>query len=91
MNQQGLHCIVSGRVQGVFYRAATQRKAAELGITGWVRNLSGGEVEVLAFGTLEQLQILQKWLWQGPPAAKVNHVESKEVDWQSYTDFSIQR
>ena len=86
---KGLHCLISGRVQGVFYRANTQRKAKELGLTGWVRNLPDGRVEVFAFGDLEQLETLTNWLWQGPPAAKVTAVECEEVAWQSATDFSV--
>lgn len=61
MTQHGRHYFVSGQVQGVFYRANTKSKAIELGITGWVRNLPDGRVEVLAFGSNEQLDTLSKW------------------------------
>ena len=63
-----------GRVQGVFYRKAAQRKAKELGITGYTRNLSDGRVEVMACGEQEQVEMLREWLWDGPIAADVNDV-----------------
>jgi acylphosphatase len=89
MEQKGFHCIISGRVQGVFYRASTQKKAHELALTGWVRNLANGNVELMAFGTEEQLRTLHNWLWQGPPAAQVADVTCAEVPWQSFDDFAV--
>lgn len=86
---KGLHCLISGRVQGVFYRASTQRKALELGVTGWVRNLPDGRVEVFAFGDPEQLETLTNWLWQGSSIAKVTAVECEEVAWQDVTGFLV--
>jgi acylphosphatase len=85
----GLHCIVSGRVQGVWFRATTRDQAKELGLTGWVRNLPSGEVEVLACGSKESLKQLQQWLHQGPKMAKVETVEAKEVPWEEFSDFSV--
>lgn len=89
MTEQGMHYVISGHVQGVFYRSNTQSKAIELGITGWVCNLPDGGVEVMAFGTEEQLKVLSEWLWQGPPAAEVTAVEAKEVVWQKHPFFEI--
>ena len=66
--------LVTGRVQGVFFRKATRRKALELGLDGWVRNLSGGEVELAAAGTPAQHEALERWLWQGPELAAVDSV-----------------
>ena len=68
-------CLVSGRVQGVFYRASTAERARTLGITGYARNLPDGRVEVLACGEEAAVGKLCEWLWQGPPAAKVDAVE----------------
>ena len=68
-------CLVSGRVQGVFYRASTAERARTLGITGYARNLADGRVEVLACGEEAAVGQLCEWLWQGPPAAKVDAVE----------------
>lgn len=89
MIKSGLHCFVTGKVQGVFYRANTQRKATELGLTGWVRNLSDGRVEVKAFGNKEQLELLKTWLWEGPAAAKVSAVDFVEVPWEESADFMV--
>lgn len=68
-------CLVSGRVQGVFFRASTQQKAKELGVTGHARNLPDGRVEVLAVGDGTAVQALTDWLRVGPPAARVDGVE----------------
>ena len=71
---------MSGRVQGVFFRAATAQRARELGVVGHARNLDDGTVEVLAIGSPERLQKLRDWLEVGPPAARVSRVESEAVD-----------
>jgi acylphosphatase len=68
-------CLVAGRVQGVWYRASTQRQALALGLSGYARNLPDGRVEVLACGDEDALRQLQDWLWQGPPAAEVTDVQ----------------
>ena len=73
-------CLVSGRVQGVFYRASTRNRARELGVTGYARNLEDGRVEVLACGEEQAVQQLIDWLWQGPQAAKVSAVDVSEAD-----------
>ncbi|MCH8553347.1 MAG: acylphosphatase [Natronospirillum sp.] len=75
MVTQQWHLLVSGRVQGVFYRGSTQQTAQSLGLTGWVRNLSDGRVEIVAEGEPEQLQKLYDWCHAGPIAAKVSGVE----------------
>lgn len=66
---------VNGRVQGVGFRAATQRKAQTLGLTGWVRNDPTGFVEVYACGSRSQLQDLTIWLEQGPNSARVTYLD----------------
>ena len=76
-------CFVAGRVQGVFYRASTRIRAETLGVTGHARNLPDGRVEVLACGTLEAVEALCAWLWQGPPAAHVTAVEIEELTVES--------
>ncbi|HUG98359.1 MAG TPA: acylphosphatase [Gammaproteobacteria bacterium] len=68
-------CIVSGRVQGVFFRASTARRARELGVVGHALNLDDGRVEVLAIGPRAQVDALCAWLEAGPPAARVERVE----------------
>ena len=66
---------VSGRVQGVFYRGSAERQAKQLGLKGWVRNLSDGRVEMLAIGDEDDLDAIEKWLEIGPEYAKVTNIE----------------
>lgn len=75
-----IHCVVSGRVQGVFYRAATCEMAMQLGVKGWICNMPDGAVELEACGTPDQIGKLYKWLWQGSPHAKVTDVSCETVD-----------
>ena len=81
-----IHCIVSGRVQGVFYRASTQEKALQLGLTGWVRNMPNGDVELEACGSKEQVGQFHEWLWQGPAHAVVSDVVCKSTGGESVID-----
>jgi len=83
------HFLVSGRVQGVFFRAATEAAARRLGVTGWVRNLADGSVELVACGEVAKLSELERWLWQGPPRARVEQVRSLEAEPQTFNDFSV--
>jgi len=82
MAQKRIHLIIRGRVQGVYFRAATQREARRLGLTGWVRNRSDGCVEIVAEGEEESIRELSGWANHGPSAARVDHVD---VRWRSYT------
>ncbi|WP_243047551.1 acylphosphatase [Dyella sp. RRB7] len=66
--------LVSGRVQGVFYRGSARERALALGLSGYARNLPDGRVEVVASGSTEALEALERWLWQGPAAARVDAV-----------------
>lgn len=68
-------CFVAGRVQGVFYRGTAQRRARELAIGGYARNLPDGRVEVLACGEDAAVQTFVSWLWTGSNASKVTAVE----------------
>ena len=76
-----LNAVIKGRVQGVFFRAFVARKAKELDITGYTRNLPGGAVEVNAEGERQQLEKLIGFLKTGPPAAEVEEVI---VNWSEY-------
>ncbi|MCU0758151.1 MAG: acylphosphatase [Steroidobacteraceae bacterium] len=73
-------CIVSGRVQGVFYRKSAQARARELGVRGHARNLADGRVEVLAVGEPAAVETFVAWLWQGSSASKVTGVEVELLD-----------
>jgi acylphosphatase len=76
-------CYVSGRVQGVFYRASTRDRALALGVGGYARNLPDGRVEVLAVGESDAVDALIAWLATGPPAAQVASVDVEEADPQA--------
>ena len=84
-----IHCYVSGRVQSVWFRASTQKKALSLNITGWVKNLADGRVELMACGEPQQLMLFEQWLRQGPPQARVDNVEIKSIRSQSFTQFDL--
>ena len=71
--------LVSGRVQGVFFRASTRERAVALGLTGHAVNLDDGRVEVLACGDEVAIEALHRWLHQGPPAARVQAVEHEPL------------
>ena len=72
--------VITGRVQGVFFRASTQQQARPLKLSGYARNLPDGSVEVLAVGDAEAVAALEKWLWQGPPTADVTNVVGRTID-----------
>jgi len=71
--------IISGRVQGVYFRASTRDRALQLGLRGYAKNLNDGSVEVVATGAIQDMEILEQWLWQGPATAKVTAVQSVAV------------
>jgi acylphosphatase len=74
-----VRAIISGRVQGVSYRAATAEEANRLGLVGWVRNRRDGTVELEAEGPAERITQLLAWCEQGPPAARVSRVVVEEL------------
>lgn len=78
---------VTGRVQGVFFRASTQTRARDLGLAGHARNLSDGSVEVLACGDVAALDALQQWLYEGPPMARVEAVTASDAPWRELDTF----
>ncbi|WP_017463794.1 acylphosphatase [Dyella ginsengisoli] len=74
--------LVSGRVQGVFYRASTREQALALGLAGIARNLADGRVEVIACGAPAAIDALEQWLHCGPPAARVEQVwREADIEW----------
>jgi len=84
------HILVTGRVQGVFFRDRTQKWASSLNLTGWVKNIRSGQVEALAEGDKEKIEELINKLNEGPPLA---HVEKVDVNWEEYKgefkDFKV--
>lgn len=94
MAKIGRHCLITGKVQGVFYRQATKEQALLRGLTGWVKNLSDGRVEALLFGTEEQVLSMLEWLAVGPPRAIVFELEVTETElepeeMEAYSSFEI--
>lgn len=87
-----LEILVSGKVQGVFFRAFIAKKARELGLLGWVANLPDGKVKVVAQGKKDSLEELVDLARSGPPLAKVSDIK---VKWssrlESFDGFSIRR
>ena len=86
-NQARLRIVVTGRVQGVFFRQATAEQARSLAITGWVRNLADGSVEILAEGQRSSLEMLLAWAHHGPLHARVDGVEA---EWHQAAHESVQ-
>lgn len=85
-----VHVIISGRVQGVWFRATTKQKAEQLAITGWVRNTSNGCVEAILEGEEQQVKKMIEWCHIGPPLATVNKVEVKNQNpTDGFDGFSI--
>jgi len=82
-----IRCLVSGRVQGVFFRAETQEQAERLGLGGYARNLPDGRVEVLACGDQDGLEALRAWLGDGPPAARVDRLDCEEQAYSEHGTF----
>jgi acylphosphatase len=90
MSETGaIHLFVRGRVQGVFFRASTQKTAEGLGLTGWVKNYSDGSVEIHAEGDKEKLEELIVWCRQGPPSASVADIDLDWVDAEGFSSFDI--
>lgn len=77
---KAVRCLVSGRVQGVWFRGTTQKQATRLGVTGQARNLDDGRVEVLAFGDDAAVDKLVAWLHRGPALARIDSVEVSAID-----------
>jgi len=72
--------VVTGRVQGVWYRDSCRGEAERLGLTGWVRNRADGAVEIEVEGDRAAVETLQAWAHQGPPRAKVAEVDVSDVE-----------
>lgn len=82
-----VRCRVSGRVQGVYFRASTQRQALALGLSGHAHNLPDGSVEVLVCGETAAREQLCAWLWEGPSRAQVEQVSCMPIDCRPPSGF----
>jgi acylphosphatase len=85
-----VHVRVSGRVQGVYYRAFTSDRAKALGVKGWVRNIPGGGVEAVLEGERKQVGELLKAMKTGPAGAIILGMEFSELECKGYEDFEIE-
>lgn len=84
-NQVRARVVISGKVQGVYFRAETRRAAEKRNVQGWVRNSSDGSVEALFEGDESAVNAVLEWCWKGSPFSRVAHVD---VKWETYTgDF----
>ena len=84
-----VHVRVSGRVQGVYYRAFTRDRARSLGINGWVRNIPGGGVEAVLEGERRQVGEMLKAMKSGPSGSVILGMELSEIEAKGYNDFEI--
>lgn len=92
MAMKCVHLLISGRVQGVFYRASAHEEGRRLGLVGWVRNLPDGRVEAVAQGSEKDVDDFIEWCRKGPPLARVANIDvSEEGLNSSLTGFEIRR
>ncbi|MFO7965935.1 MAG: acylphosphatase [Desulfobacterales bacterium] len=90
MNRTRAHVMISGRVQGVFFRVETRETALRKEVTGWVRNTRDGRVEAVFEGNDEEVQQMIQWCRKGPPGARVNHVDIEQEEFRNEFDtFSV--
>ena len=87
MSKLCIKAVVSGKLQGVFFRDTTVQKAKSLQLTGQVKNTHDGKVELIACGEPDAIHQLTEWLWQGSPASSVTNVDSQEIPGESFNDF----
>jgi acylphosphatase len=85
------HVYLGGDVQGVFFRAETRRRARELGLGGWVRNLPDGRVEAVFEGSDDAVETMVEWCRHGPRGARVSEVEAAEEEPEGLDAFEVRR
>ncbi|MEP2274585.1 MAG: acylphosphatase [Reichenbachiella sp.] len=85
----GRSILVSGRVQGVFYRASTVAEAKKLNLKGWVKNLSNGDVLIEVFGSPKNIKVLINWCKQGPPLSEVADIKIQEIPLREENEFKV--
>ena len=89
--QQTISIIISGKVQGVFFRQTAKEKGLELSLTGEIKNLQDGNIHIVVTGTPEQLAPFTDWCKKGPPRAVVTGVEIIELPLKQFEHFTIVR
>jgi len=85
------HCVIDGRVQGVFYRASAYKKAQSIGVKGWVRNMDDGCVEALVQGEQDLVDDMLDWFWQGSAPSHVTSVRCYDEQPIATDDFIVTR
>lgn len=86
------HLLISGKVQGVYFRASAKEVADQSGIKGWARNTADGKVEIVALGNVEALAAFIAWCYRGPAGAEVHQVLTTPLpDTELFSGFSIRR
>jgi len=86
-----LNIRISGKVQGVFFRASAKEKADQLGVKGFVRNEPSGDVFIEAEGDADQLKLFLEWCSQGPRRASVEGIQAEESDLMNFKSFEVRR
>ena len=90
MKQQRIHLLVSGKVQGVFFRQATKVVAIKNNVTGWVKNLENGEVEILLEGDDKNVNSVIDWCRNGPANSRVDEVKIEQQEFSGqYSNFEV--
>ncbi len=85
-----VHAYISGKVQGVWFRAYTRKQALAANVTGWAKNLRDGRVEVMLAGNEEQISQVMDQIRVGPPLAEVTDILQQTLPYQEFSDFSTQ-
>jgi acylphosphatase len=80
------HLVITGRVQGVWYRESMRLEAERLGVLGWVRNRADGAVEAMVHGEEAAVEAIIAWAWEGPPAARVEGIDATPAE-GSFSSF----
>ena len=91
MSDTRAHVFVTGRVQGVSYRANTRDAARDAGVDGWVKNLDDGRVEAVFEGEEESVERMVEWCHEGSPAADVEGVDAEYGDPEGLSGFEVRR
>ncbi len=91
MQQVSIELRISGKVQGVYYRASAKAKAEELGLSGWVKNEHNGDVLAVVEGPSVKVEEFIQWCQEGPRLAQVRHIEKKPGPLRHFDNFRIIR
>jgi len=90
MEEKSVRLTVKGKVQGVYFRASTREVATKLGISGWVKNLPSGEVQIEAEGQAANLDSFVNWCRRGPMRAEVTQVTIEDIPLKGLQDFKVE-